>query len=69
MKELIEIIEITEAAAERAEGRRKSLMQHYQNTGDKLSLELAQNEEKRISWFRQAMAETHIKLREEKENK
>lgn len=66
MENLQERIEIAEIEVEESEGRRKRLMEKYQNTGDKLFLELAQDEEKRIARIRVAIAEAYIKLREER---
>lgn len=65
MENLKERIKEAELEVKESEGRRRRFMEKYQTTGDKLSLELAQDEENRISRFRAALAEAYIRLREE----
>ena len=64
MKNLLDRVKMAEIEVKESEGRRKRHMEDYQTTGDKLSLELAQDEEQRIARFRVAISEAYIKLRE-----
>lgn len=66
MKNLQERIKMAEVRVEESEGRRRRFMERYQSTGEKLSLELAQDEEKQISRLRVAISEAYIKLGEKK---
>ena len=65
MKNLQERISMAELRIEESEGRRRRFMEDYQTTGNKLSLELAQDEEQQIEKIRVALSEAYIKLREE----
>lgn len=63
MKNLQERINMAELEVEESEGRRRRFMEKYQTTGDKLSLELAQDEEQRIGRIRVAISEAYLKLK------
>lgn len=62
--DLQEKIKMAELEIEWSEERRRRFLKKFRETGDKLSLELAQDEEERITRISIAIAEEYKKIRE-----